>query len=544
VLLGKLRVGQRISLITILVTLSLLVLLIVSFNFFAALEDRLTDVRDRSVPNAIIAKDMQMQVVQVQQWLTDISATRGMDGLDDGFDEAEKAYQAFQADLAKIRASYAASQDQEGLRMADTLKARIVVWYETGKRMANAYVAGGPEGGNPIMGEFDKVSSELQAALEPVIAGQVDEAKRELVASMAAANRVRLWLLAGIALVIAIAVFGGIWLTRSVVKRLEHISDLMRQMVRSKDLSVEVETDGEDEIAMVGGSFRDLVATLRALMQSMTAGVAQLDQTAGMLASAVTRAASSSEASSESVSSMAAAAEQMSANLNQMRDSSQATLAVVHDASRYSDEGGQVIDSAVVEMQKIAQSVLQVSSSISQLGEQTGRISNIVEVIREVAEQTNLLALNAAIEAARAGEAGRGFAVVADEVRKLAERTSQSTEEIGTMIQAIQHSARSAVGTMDEAVGLANSGAGLAESAGKAIANIRRSTGDVEKVFSDITLAIAEQSSAGQVIASKVEAVAQATEESRLAAQQSAQAAQALGAMSDDMRGLVAGFSA
>jgi len=543
VLLGKLRVGQKISLITVLITVSLVVLLIVSFNFFAKLEDRLSGVRDRSVPSAIVAKDMQMQVVQVQQWLTDISATRGLDGLNDGFDEAEKAYQAFLADLALIRAGYAASQDEQGVRRADTLKERIAVWYATGKRMANAYVEGGPESGNKVMGEFDAVSTELQAALEPVIGGQVEEAKRELVDSMAAADRVRVWILAGIALVIAIAVFGGIWLTRSVVKRLEHINDLMRTMVRNKDLSVEVEVAGEDEIALVSRSFRELVATLRTLMQSMHADVARLDETAGLLAAAVTQAASSSEASSESVSSMAAAAEEMSANLNQMRDSSRATLAVVQDASRYSDEGGQVIDSAVVEMQKIAQSVVQVSSSIAQLGEQTGRISNIVEVIKEVAEQTNLLALNAAIEAARAGEAGRGFAVVADEVRKLAERTSRSTEEIGAMIQAIQQSARNAVGTMDEAVGLANSGAGLAESAGKAIASIRRSTGEVEKVFSDITLAIAEQSSAGQVIANKVETVAQATESSRAATQQSAQAVRALGAMSDDMRGLVAGFN-
>jgi methyl-accepting chemotaxis protein len=279
------------------------------------------------------------------------------------------------------------------------------------------------------------------------------------------------------------------------------------------------------------------------MLREMSDDVTKLDATSGMLAVAVSQAARSSEASSESAASMATAAEEMSANLNQMRDSAQATLGVVRDASRYSEEGGKVIDSAVAEMRNIAQSVLQVSSAISRLGDQTGRISNIVEVIKEVAEQTNLLALNAAIEAARAGEAGRGFAVVADEVRKLAERTSQSTAEIGAMIQAIQQSSNNAIGTMDEAVALANSGTGLAESAGKAIASIRQSTGEVEKVFGDITLAISEQSSAGQIIAAKVEAVAHAAEESRAATQQSSQAARSLEAMSNDIRRLVAGFS-
>ena len=544
VVLDNLSVGRKISLITVLVSLSLVVLLVVSFNFFLHLQDRLSGVRDQSVPNAILAKDMQMQVVQVQQWLTDISATRGLDGLDDGFAEAEKAYQAFLADLALIRSAYAAQQDEEGVRMADTLKARMAAWYETGKRMANAYIEGGPASGNAVMPEFDAESSQMQAALGPVIAAQVEGAKRELIGSLDEADGVRIWILLGIVTVIAIAVSGGIWLTRSVVIRLARISEAMHRMVETKDLSVGLVVAGDDEIASMARNFKELVATLRTMLQEMGADVVKLDTTAGMLASAVAQAASSSEASSESAASMAAAAEEMSANLNQMRDSAQATLAVVRDASRYSEEGGQVIDSAVSEMQKIARSVLQVSSEIAQLGEQTGRISNIVEVIKEVADQTNLLALNAAIEAARAGEAGRGFAVVADEVRKLAERTSRSTAEIGAMIQAIQQSSRSAVGTMDEAVALANSGTGLAESAGKAITSIRRSTGEVETVFGDITLAITEQSTAGQIIASKVESVARAAEESRAATQQSARAAQALEAMSDDIRRLAAGFSA
>jgi methyl-accepting chemotaxis protein len=541
-MLGNLRVGQKVLLIGALVTVALVVLLVVSSGFFARLGARMIDVRDEGVPNALVAKDMQLQVVQIQQWLTDISATRGMNGLDDGYAEADKAYQAFLADLALIRASYAAERDGEGERAADTLKQRIAVWYDTGKRMAAAYISGGPDSGNQIMPEFDAVSSQLQQALEPVIGGQVDEAKRKLQVSIDEAGNVRLAILIGIAAVIAICLGGGLWLTRGVVRRLSQISGSMGDMVRGKDLSVSVMVDGEDEIATVGRTFNELVLILRELMRALNADVVRLDATASQLAGSVGQAAGSAEASNESASNMAAATEEMSVSLDQMRSGAESTLAVVREASRYSEEGGAVIDSAVTEMQKIAGSVRQVAAVIAQLGEQTGRISNVVEVIREVAEQTNLLALNAAIEAARAGEAGRGFAVVADEVRKLAERTSQSTAEIGAMIQAIQASSRTAAGTMEEAVEQANSGAGLAESAGQAISRIRSGTGEVERVFGDITLAITEQASAGQLIARQVEVVAQAAQASLAATRQSAEVTRALEQMSSDIRRLATGF--
>ena len=164
------------------------------------------------------------------------------------------------------------------------------------------------------------------------------------------------------------------------------------------------------------------------------------------------------------------------------------------------------------ELELIAQTVNESARIIEQLGKHSENISAIVNVIKEIADQTNLLALNAAIEAARAGEQGRGFAVVADEVRKLAERTTQSTKEISDMIGAIQQGTESAVASMQGGVSRVAEGVTLSRRAGEAIARIRQGTQDVRQSVGDISDAMGEQSQASNEIARGVEHIAQMAE--------------------------------
>jgi methyl-accepting chemotaxis protein len=535
-MLGYLKVGQKILAIVVLVGAILIAALANSYLSFIELRRGLDDVKNEGVPNAIVAKDMQMQVVQIQQWLTDISATRGQDGLDDGFKEAEKAHQTLQEDLAKIRASYVAENDTAGIAQADQLKERLAVWYSTGKQMAQAYIDGGAPAGNKLMGEFDKVSTQMQGALEPIIKTQVGQANRELETAVKEAGKVQLLTLVGIVLAVIVLTLGGRYLSMGVAGPLNRMSALMTELVARKDFSVQLEATGNDEIATASHSFNQLVAMLRAMLHELNQDVHRLDDTAADLARAITQSSNSSSATSQSASSMAAAVEEMSVSLDQMRDNTSVAQLVVKASTQHSEDGGRVISAAMDDMQKTSVAVQQVSDVIGTLGEQTTRITNIVNVIREVADQTKLLALNAAIEAARAGEQGRGFAVVADEVRKLAERTASATGEIANMIEAIQTSAHTAVDRMGGAVKQADAGAALANDAGQSIEAIRNGAIQVSAAFQEIARSIAEQSAAGQLIAQQVEQVAQASDENSVAVSHTADAARTLEVLSNGIR--------
>ena len=539
---ANLRVGQKILFIIASVSIGLGALLLVSYQFFLGLTAELNSVKAEAMPNAILAKDMQMQVVQIQQWLTDISATRGLDGLADGFKEAEKAHQKFLDDLAKIRASYVAEGDQAGIGHADQTKAGMVTWYETGKRMAQAYIDGGPPAGNAIMGEFDRVSAQLQQAMTPVIDGQIREAEEKIDTATARAGSVQLVTLAGIVLAMVTLALGGGMLARSVAVPLNRISEMMSTMVSDKNFSVQMKVTGGGEIAQVTRSFNQLAAMLRDLLKELGQDIQQLDGRAAELASAIGSSSNSSSLTSESTGAMAAAIEQMSVSLDQMRDSTQSAMRIVESSRTQSEEGSQIISAAVEDMRNIAEAVNRTAQVITDLSSQSQGISSVVVVIRDVADQTNLLALNAAIEAARAGELGRGFAVVADEVRKLAERTSTATTEIAGMIADMQSSTERAAEQMGDAVQKADNGTRRAHQAGQSIAAIRSHAAEVAASFESLSCAISEQSSAGQSIAQQVEQVARATDENSVAVGHTGEVATALEGLSNAMRRRVEQF--
>ena len=245
----------------------------------------------------------------------------------------------------------------------------------------------------------------------------------------------------------------------------------------------------------------------------------QVGDMAHSLATSANQIAGNVNRESDAVSSMAAAIEELSVSTSHISDQGANAKRIANDSRSNAEEGAKVVNKTVAGLLETAKDIEAASGEVSRLGEDAKHISDVVNVIKEIADQTNLLALNAAIEAARAGEQGRGFAVVADEVRKLAERTASATSEINQMSFKIGEVANNALSGMDKVVQNTKQGVSDAESAQASIKNIQSGFGEVSGVIDDIAVALQEQNAAATELANSTERVSQMSEEDSGAAQ-------------------------
>jgi methyl-accepting chemotaxis protein len=282
-----------------------------------------------------------------------------------------------------------------------------------------------------------------------------------------------------------------------------------------------------------------------------------LDQALTEVAEAINATASASSQISSSTEEMAsgaqeqltqstevvAAVEEMSKTIIDNAKNASLTAEVAKKARLTAEAGGEVVRETVSGMRAIAAVVGKSVETVRQLGKSSDQIGEIVIVIDDIADQTNLLALNAAIEAARAGEQGRGFAVVADEVRKLAERTTKATKEIAQMIKQIQHDTQGAVQSMEEGTRKVDSGIELADKAGLSLEEIVKVSQQVTDMVMQIAAASEQQSSASEEITKNVEGISTVTNQTASGTQQIARAAEDLNRLTDALQQMVTRFT-
>lgn len=338
-----------------------------------------------------------------------------------------------------------------------------------------------------------------------------------------------------------------------VVDAIAH-NDLTRKVQRSKIEKIGL--DSKDEIGQlvaaieqtiegkdrIGVSLERMTTNLRTMVGNLGDNARELTSAASEIASSSEQMSRGSRDQSEQVGQVSTAVEEMSATIIESSKNAADATAASRGASETATTGGQIVSETIQGMQKIADVVRKSAGSIVKLATSADQIGEIVSVIDDIADQTNLLALNAAIEAARAGEQGRGFAVVADEVRKLAERTAKATGEITGMIKGIQNETDEAVNSMEAGVQEVDKGRELADKAGTSLSEIVQMSTRVLDMMQQIATATEEQSTTAEQIAKNVENVATIAQETSKGAEQSATAAEQLSRQAESLQSMVSQF--
>ena len=317
----------------------------------------------------------------------------------------------------------------------------------------------------------------------------------------------------------------------------------INRKIANGDLSVTVWVDRKDELGQLNESSRQMVENLRSIVGNLSSTSAQVASAATQLNANSDQIATASEEVAAQVGTVATAGEEMAATSGDIAQSCSNAAEASQRASSVATIGADVVKKTVDVMKRIAEKVQFSARTVESLGVRSDQIGVIIGTIEDIADQTNLLALNAAIEAARAGEQGRGFAVVADEVRALAERTTKATKEISEMIKNIQNETRGAVGTMVEGVREVENGTTEAAKSGVALQEILDQINAVTMQVGQIATAAEEQTATTSEISNNIQQMSEVIQQTARGAQDSSQAANALARLADDLNLIVGKFT-
>jgi len=495
----------------------------------------------------VVFKEVKDAVDTIDKALLSMALTKDTALKQQEKEKIEKARAAYGTAIKKIDAVMANVKDPktkaEFQNLLDKIKAELVKGKEHNIKLAGFALEGKNDEASAIWSEHTSaISAAIESSFKALvklseerIEGRFGELKRDT----GTAKIVFVTIALIIMTLIGLATY---FFVRTIKMSLQEGVRAANSLAQG-DLTVNLEVKSGDEIGDLLTSMNNMVRKWRGIVTQINATADNMASASQELSVSASQMADGSDEQAKMSAQVATASEEMSQtvidiarNTGDIAVSSKETVDVART-------GKDVVDMAVKEVREIASTVDATAGMVLSLGELSQQIGAIVNVINEIADQTNLLALNAAIEAARAGEHGRGFAVVADEVKKLAERTGNSTSEIADMIGNIQKEVDKAVQAIEDVKKKVSSGTALSEQAGSSLNNIVRQVDDLQLMVQQIASATEEMTATSESISKEIDSIASITRETSSASGQVSQASEELAQLSVNLQSIVKEFS-